>query len=52
MKLNYLFNEDYGFDDLDDELNIERNIMNFLTEKEYGKVVVNIQNNRSIYSED
>ena len=20
MKLNYLFNEDYGFDDLDDEL--------------------------------
>ena len=52
MKLNYLFNEDYGFDVLDDELNIERNIMNFLTEKEYGKVVVHIQNNRSIDSED
>ena len=52
MKLNYLFNEDYGFDDLDDELNIERNIMNFLTEKEYGKVVVHIQTNRSIDSED
>ena len=50
MRLNYLFNEDYGFDDLDDELDIERNIMNFLTEKEYGQVVVHIQN--SVDSED